>query len=84
MRCWSSAFRFTNLRNARLNFGVKTSSLIPLVPQGGSQKSKELYSKLLRHLKWYVYLRRAVLVSLSDNRNHLPTANTRPSWAIMA
>ncbi|AFY32992.1 hypothetical protein Cal7507_2568 [Calothrix sp. PCC 7507] len=27
-----------------------------------SQKSKELYSKLLRHLKWYVYLRRAVLV----------------------
>ena len=39
---------------------------ISLVPQGGSQKSriqksKELYSKLLRHLKWYVYLRHAVL-----------------------
>ncbi|QLE39851.1 hypothetical protein FD723_04730 [Nostoc sp. C052] len=26
-----------------------------LVLQGGSQKSKELYSKLLRRLKWYVY-----------------------------
>jgi hypothetical protein len=27
-----------------------------------SQKSKDLYSRLLRHLEWYVYLRRAVLV----------------------
>jgi hypothetical protein len=26
-----------------------------------SQKSKDLYSPLLRHLEWYVYLRRAVL-----------------------
>ncbi|WP_414514847.1 hypothetical protein [Nostoc sp. PCC 9305] len=34
---------------------VKLSSL-------SLQKSKELYSKLLRRLKWYVYLRQAVLV----------------------
>ncbi|MBE8965545.1 hypothetical protein IQ277_04570 [Nostocales cyanobacterium LEGE 12452] len=34
---------------------VKLSSL-------SLQKSKELYSKLLRRLKWYVYLRHAVLV----------------------
>ena len=36
---------------------------LKLVSQGGSQKSKDLYSKLLRHLKWYVYLRQAVLVT---------------------
>jgi hypothetical protein len=29
-----------------------------------SQKSKELYSRLLRHFEWSVYLRRAVLVFL--------------------
>jgi hypothetical protein len=28
-----------------------------------SQKTKDLYSRLLRHLKWYVYLRRAVLAT---------------------
>ena len=32
MRCWSSVFRFTNLRNARLNFGVRTSILMLLAP----------------------------------------------------
>jgi hypothetical protein len=26
-----------------------------------SQKSKDLYSRLLHHLEWYVYLRRGVL-----------------------
>ena len=31
-----------------------------------SQKSKELYSGLLRHLKWYVYFRRVVLGSGGD------------------
>ncbi|WP_334813242.1 hypothetical protein [Nostoc sp.] len=38
-----------------------------------SQKPKELYSKLLRHLKWYVYFRRVVL----GNRISLDAIN----WA---
>ncbi len=46
-----------------------------LVPQGGSQKSKELYSKLLHYLKWSVYLRRAVLARASKSTIFSPTPN---------
>jgi hypothetical protein len=34
-----------------------------------SQKSKDLYSQLLRHLEWYVYLRRAVLGTIFGLHN---------------